>query len=229
MIRRRQPVKLSTIAKTLGAVAAGGAALAATFAFAVRPWYMRWGATGEEVRSALPGDELIPNAVYEYTRAITIAAPVEHVWSWLIQIGQDRGGFYSYDWLENLIGCDIHSVDRIVPELQELKVGDTVRMMSIERYPAGPSFAVVDLEPNHYLVMQGQGANPHEPAPNEYAATWAFVVRPIDEHHTRLLVRARAHSDPAWVSALFQVEPAAFIMERAMLKGIKQRAEANVE
>lgn len=218
-------MKLSTIAKTIGAIAAGGAALAATFAFAVRPWYMRWGATDEEIRMSLPGDELIPDAVYEYTRAVTINAPAERVWSWLIQIGQGRGGFYSYDWLENLMGLDIHSANTIVPALQDLKVGDTIRMTPTERYPEGPSFAVASIEPNHFLILRGQGADPSQPAPNAYAATWAFVLHPIDEQHTRLIARARAHSEPTWLATLYQVEPATFIMERAMLKGIKRRAE----
>ena len=97
----------------------------------VRPWHTRWRATSQDVRKRLPGDELVPNPTLESTRAITIRAPAEEVWRWLVQLGQDRGGFYSYDRLENLAGADIHNVDWIVPQMQHLKVGDFVPMAPV--------------------------------------------------------------------------------------------------
>ena len=94
----------------------------------IRSWYNRWGATADEIGRALPGDDLVPTPRQRYTRAITINASSDAIWPWLAQMGQGRGGLYSYDWLENLIGCDIHSVDWIVPAFQDLQVGDAVRL-----------------------------------------------------------------------------------------------------
>src|SRR5215212_4605652 len=91
-------------------------------------WRTRWGATPDECRRRLPGDELVPAPDWSYTHAITIDAPRSAVWPWLVQLGQGRGGFYSYEGLENLIGCDIHNVGEIRPELQRLRVDDQVRM-----------------------------------------------------------------------------------------------------
>ena len=105
------------------ALAAAGAGTLAAYALAVRPWHVRWGATDEEVNERLPGDELVRHPNVEATHAVTIKAPAEEVWPWLVQIGQDKGGFYSYSWLENLAGCRLRNADRIVPEFQRLKVG----------------------------------------------------------------------------------------------------------
>jgi hypothetical protein len=90
----------------------------------VRPWYLQWGATDEETRRPLPGDEIVPNAPGQETRAITIHASVDRVWPWLAQLEQDRGGFYSFDLLENLVGCDMPTDDRLRPDKQSWHVGD---------------------------------------------------------------------------------------------------------
>jgi hypothetical protein len=91
----------------------------------LRPSYSRWGATDEEVRRSLPGDELVPTPRAQSTWAVTIEAPPERVWPWLVQMGQDRAGFYTYEWFENgLLRLNIHNVDRIVPEWQNITVGD---------------------------------------------------------------------------------------------------------
>src|SRR6185295_17289451 len=95
-----------------------GAAGLAAYAYLIRPWHLRWGATDEEVKMALPGDEVTPQPKLNATHAITIRAPVSDAWRWLAQIGQRQGGFYSYTWLENLVGCRMHNADRIVPEWQ---------------------------------------------------------------------------------------------------------------
>jgi hypothetical protein len=113
----------------------------------VRPWHMNWGATDEEVRKRLPGDDLVLHPMLESTRALTIRAPAEEVWRWLVQLGQDRGGFYSYDRLENLAGADIHNVDRIVPQMQHLKVGDFVPMAPVQWGVPMGGFTVVSIEP----------------------------------------------------------------------------------
>jgi len=102
-----------------------GAMLAAPL---LRGRYNRWGATTSEVTASMPGDDLVPHPRLGYTRAITVDAPPEAVWPWLVQMGQGRGGLYSFDGLENLARCNIHSVDRIVREHQQLSIGDLVRM-----------------------------------------------------------------------------------------------------
>src|SRR5690242_10440737 len=110
---------------TLSAALLGlGAAIA--YALVFRPWHLRWGATDEETTETLPGDALVPHPKSQATHAITIHAPVAEVWPWLVQVGQDKGGFYSYTWLENLVGCQMRNADRIVPQFQQLQVGDKV-------------------------------------------------------------------------------------------------------
>ena len=118
--------KRSSVCGTLGGLAVASAAGFAAYVFAIRPWHRRWGATDAEVSGSMPGDDLVEGANFQTTRAIDIDAPLEAVWPWLAQIGQGRGGFYSYDLLENLMGLDIHSADRILPEFQDLRVGDVI-------------------------------------------------------------------------------------------------------
>ena len=154
------------------------------------------------------------------------------VWPWLVQIGQARGGFYSYSWLENLLGCDIHNADRILPEFQTLKAGDTIRL-----HPKAPPIPVVLVEPGRALVLHGR-PNPEVDQqyevkftkPGNYvASSWAFVLDPLDERTTRLLVRFRMDYDPTFGNKLAfraMLEPIHFVMQRKMLLGIKQRAEA---
>ncbi len=188
--------------------------------------YNRWGATDAEVASPMPGDELVAEPMLGYTRAVTIDATPERVWPWLVQIGQGRGGLYSYDGLENLVGCDIHSADRIVPALQGLAVGDLVRLG-----PVGyPCFRVHLVEPAAALVLVG--ADPRPPhdaaAPDSPAgiATWQWELRPTEGGHgTRLLARQRLTHPPRMSVMWHLVEPVGFVMERRMLRGIKERAE----
>src|SRR5689334_8185545 len=115
-------------------LAAAGIAFAAGYTFFVRPWTRFWGATNEEVQRALPGDDIVQRPRYLMMHAITIQAPPAEIWPWLVQMGQGRGGLYSYDWLENAIGCDIHSTDRIIPEYQHLELGDTIRLTPPQRF-----------------------------------------------------------------------------------------------
>ncbi|MCS7060382.1 MAG: hypothetical protein RMN25_04380 [Anaerolineae bacterium] len=195
---------------------------------AVSPWHVKWGATDDEAALALPGDELVPNPTFKSTRAITIHAPPADIWPWLMQMGQGRGGMYSYDLLENLFRLDLRSVDRVVPELQNLKVGDVI---PIE--PSGSGYTVVDLQPNERLLLLAQGAPQGIVGQSLQAAggrtSWLFLLRPIDTEHTQLIVRWRARinvfkSPLALALALF-IEPLEFIMERKMMLGIKERAE----
>jgi len=217
---------------------AGAAAVSAAAGYlAWRPRMLRWGASEEEAAGALPGDERTPHPRVQSTRAITIDAPPEKVWPWIVQMGIERAGFYSHDWVERLFGARYvegnHSATRIHPELQDLKVGDFVP------YGAGASARVDELEPNRHLL---------------HAEAW--VLRPLPGDRTRLIVRARgmgfisaaagalAPDAPAPSRALhfaitripgaeilargidfFFSDPLHHYMESGMLKGIKERAE----
>jgi hypothetical protein len=191
---------------------------AATYVLVVRRRQLAWGATSEESRGPLAGDELIATADVIATRAITVRASSEKVWPWIAQLGQGRGGFYSYDFLENLVGCDIHSADRIVGAWQDIAVGDEVRL-----YPEGP-LEVAALKPGRSLVLRG--GVPMGKTPPPYDFTWAFVVCGQPGGTTRLLVRERYRYTRGWAPLV--VEPAAavsFVMTRKMLRGIRDRAE----
>ncbi len=179
---------------------------------------LRWGATDEEVAAALPGDDLVPDADLIATRRITIQRRPEDVWPWIAQLGQGRGGLYSYDGLENLMGCDMHSADRIVPEWQSVQVGDQLRL-----HPEiGLAVSVAD--PGHALVVRG--GVPMGQTPPPYDFSWAFVLREQPDATTRLLVRERYHYTQWWAPALVEpVEILSFVTSRKMLLGIKRRAE----
>lgn len=190
----------------------GAAGLLLTYLRLLRPWHLRWGATEEEADASMPGDELISEPTIVSSRAVTIDASAEAVWPWLAQIGQGRGGFYSYDWIENLVGLDIHSSDRILEEHQRLRVGDHVALA-----PDGWGLDVELVEPGRSLVMR-------EPSGG---LTWAFTLNATNGT-TRLVARNR------WTTAggklsfrlyMALIDPAAFIMERKMLLGIKERSE----
>jgi hypothetical protein len=161
----------------------------------------------------------MPRASITATRAITVAASADHVWPWIAQLGQGRGGFYSYDFLENLVGCDMHNADRVVPEWQSIAVGDDVRL-----HPE-VALRVAAVEPGMALVLRG-GIPMGTVAP-PYDFTWAFAVRAQADGTTRLVVRER-YAYTRWWSALL-VEPVqliSFIMSRRMLLGIRRRAQS---
>jgi hypothetical protein len=212
-----------------GALAAATAAAASVYWLVVRPWHLRWGASDEEVARALPGDELIPDAKISSTHAITIQATPAEIWPWLVQVGQGRGGFYSYDWIEDAMGLDIHSADRILPEYQELKVGDTIPLA-----PDAFGLPVAIIEPEQAMVLHGDTRLPSGGAmpplkPGEYlAASWGFYLAGQADGATRLVERWRADYTPTVMNAVFYrafLEPGAFLMQRKMLLGIKARAE----
>jgi hypothetical protein len=175
------------------------------YQFLLRPRMARWGATDEEVDRAMPGDELLEEAG-TVTRAITIDARPELIWPWLVQIGFGRAGWYSYDWIDN---DGRPSADRIVPELQNLHVGDQVLMAP----EMGPTVRMID--PNRHLLCAGD------------QDTWCLGLYPVDDRRTRLVSRWREHwpRTPATIFWLLISEPGSFIMERKMLLGIKARTE----
>jgi len=194
------------------------ASAAAAYILVARPRQLRWGATDEESEGPLPGDDLIENPDITATRAITIRASAAQVWPWIAQLGQGRGGFYSYDFLENLVGCDIHSADRIVAEWQDIGVGDEVRLAP----KVGLGVAVV--EQGRSLVLRG-GIPLGNTAP-PYDFTWAFLLRDAPDETTRLIARERYAYARRWAPILVEpVEAVSFAMSQKMLRGIRDRAE----
>ena len=183
------------------------------------PWMLDWGATPEEAFGPLPGDDVVPSPMYRSTRALTIGAPVEDVWPWIAQIGQDRGGFYSATWIENMLLADIHNARTINPDWQSRQEGDLLPLTP-PRYPLG--FArrnekglgplIRRFVPEEFIVLEGWGS---------------FVVQPIAGGKTRLIVRDPTPPMSLPVRLLWQVffEPGHFAMEREMMKGIRARAE----
>src|SRR5438876_4967020 len=194
------------------------AVAAATYILFARPWHLRWGASAHECGMSLPGDDLIVSPDLTATRAITVRASAGQVWPWIAQLGQGRGGFYSYDFLENLVGCDIQSADRIVPRWQEIKVGDEVKLAP----EVGVDVAAV--EPGRSLVLRG--GVPMGKTPPPYDFTWAYALRERSYETTRLLVMARYAYTRRWAPFLVEpVEAVSFVMHQKMLRGIRDRAE----
>jgi hypothetical protein len=186
----------------------------------IRPWQLYWGSSAADRAITLPGDRLVPNANYRMDRVVEIRAPADSVWPWLVQIGQDRAGFYSYDRLERLFGADIHNAERVNPAWQVRQAGDLVRATQPDylggRFGTELGWRVNEVVPGRAIVLERWGA---------------FVLRPVDSATTKLHIRLRGEGTPSALAALLMpfdllvFEPAHFIMERGMLLGIKRRAE----
>lgn len=217
----RQDVREALVGLAEMAVTAVGAPV-------LRWRYNRWGASPEELAMPLPGDELVPRPKMTSTRAVTVLVPPEDVWPWVAQIGHGRAGFYSFDSLENLVGWDIHSADRILTDLPPVQVGDLVRLAP----PEAPCYRVVRADAPAAFVLAGADprtgeALPVPRSPEELAMTWQWVLRPIGGGVWTRLVSRQRYSYPRRQSALWHVvEPVDFVMERRMLLGITARAEA---
>jgi hypothetical protein len=184
--------------------ALAGCCATLAYAIAIRPRHLHWGARSEELDKHLPGDELLPVGGTRILHAVTINASPEDVWPWVAQIGQDRGGFYSYEWLENLAGCEMRNAEDIHEEWQHREIGETVFL-----HPTG-GLEVTVFEPGRALGLRNWGT---------------LVVEPDGRGRTRLLVRGVI--PPGHFAAAYAVlmEAPHFIMERRMLLGIKERAE----
>jgi hypothetical protein len=201
------------------------------YAAKVRPWLLSWGATPEDLADHLPGDDIVAAPRCTSTRAIDIAADPEDVWPWLAQLGQGRGGLYSYEWLENLFGCEIHNVDHVVPELQTIRPGDRVRLVP-EDFKVDLAFEVADAVPDHALVLKGLGTRKQAFEMGFAYPSWAFVIKHLEGQKVKLIARWRSDFPPtpaAYIWWKYGIEPVHFLMERKMLKGIKQRAESLAE
>ena len=201
-----------------GVTAIGGAAVSGVLA--VRRWQLRWGATSQEAGASLPGDDIIASPDLTATRAITIGTPAGQVWPWIAQLGQGRGGFYSYDFLENLAGCDIHSASRIVPQWQDVGLGDQIKLAP------QVALAVAVVEQEESLVLRGGVPMANTSPPYDF--TWAFVLKDEPGGATRLLVRERYAFMRPWARVLVEpVEAVSFVMSQKMLRGIRDRAEGS--
>jgi hypothetical protein len=195
----------------------------------IRPWYLTWGATGEEINRTWPGDDLSPRPVSLATRALTIHAPATAVWPWIVQLGQDRGGSYSYTWVENLLLADMHNAERIQPEWQRRQVGDTVWLARKDRYGGRGRVVVAVLEPNRAMVLVSPSdAERIFRGGRAKNGSWTFILEPVDAHTTRLILRSRGAQAESFAAMLFGrlvFDPVHFLMERKMMLGIKERAE----
>jgi proline iminopeptidase len=213
-------------------ILAVAAVLVVLYLLLTRPSIQHWGATPEEVSRIMPGDDLVPRPLTGYTYAITIHAPPEKVWPWLAQVGFQRAGWYSYDFIYKLVGAydfvDGHSANRIIPELQDLKVGDSIKI-----YAQAP-FKVAALEPNRLLYLQARvnfgtmgefGEN--DPLPEQFMRiSWVYQLDPIDAQTTRLIVRWRQDYNPSFMTHVAYggvLAPGSFIMQTKMLRGLRER------
>ena len=189
------------------------------------------GTTRQERHRELPGDELMPGPMAVTTHAITIGAPPERIWPWLVQMGWHRGAWYTAQWVDRLLfPANAPSADRLIPQFQHIKAGD--------RIPDGPpgsgcEFTVARLAPNRDLVLRSREHLP--PQWKRYGAwvdwTWAFILDDLGDGKTRFIIRSRGRAGPWWVAAayLLAVIPADFVMSRQMLRGVMARAERTTE
>jgi hypothetical protein len=206
------------------------------YALVIRPWQLRRGATDVEVRRALPGDDLVPDPKCGYTQAITIKASTSDIWPWLVQIGYKRAGWYSHDVLHRVMGVagsvdDEHrSAERIIPELQDLKVGDVVEIAP------GMGYVVAGIEPEQALILQSrvdtakwESLPSSDPLPEKYlSSSWVWFLEGIGDKTTRLIVRVRSDYNPGMLSTLSAGIPnelGSLVMQPKTLRVLKRRAE----
>jgi len=210
--------KYPVLKKTPAILALIGLVMAAYLLWA-RPYQLDWGATDEEVKRAMPGDDLNPDPKFLATRAITIEGTPEEIWPWLVQMGYGRAGFYGYDILENMGSKrGIRSADRILPEFQHFKVGDDV--------PISPTTVMVfyAIELDRYLIWAGETGGSY--------GVFNWSLYPVDESHTRLVSRIRwSHhwTQPGVLALDLFSEFTDHIAVRKILQGVKDRVEGRIE
>lgn len=223
--KRRRGIPISTT------IAATGAAISSAYLFLIRPWLLGWGATQAEAQRPLPGDDLIAHPKIEATQAITIHAPTAEVWPWLVQWGYQRAGFYSYDFIDRALGsADVTSSDRILPEHQQLNVGDRVLVAPDN------GFVVKSIDPGKHIVLEarydtttGKAVENGQPLPEAFLVTsWTWYLEPVGPQSTRMISRMKINYSSTLSNELMYhlfIEPGSCIMDRKMLLGIRDRAE----
>lgn len=196
-------------------------ALAGAYTFGYRPWFLRWGSTCDERRARWPGDDLVEHPRVTSMRAITIDAPPEKVWAWIQQIGQDRGGFYSYRVLENLAGAQMPMIEQIVPEFAPRTLGEEIWLSVPSSYGGKAKLAVAAIEKDRSMILVSM--EDYERIKNGEpirGGTWGFILQPLPDEKTRLVMRSvAARPMPSFW------ELPHFIMERRMMTRIKELAE----
>lgn len=207
-------------------LAGAGITAAALFTPFLRARRMHWGLSSELAARVYPGDERLSEPGSQWTHAIEIDAPPHEVWPWIAQIGADRGGFYSYQWLENIVGCEVRNAETVHPEWQ-VKVGDSLLL-----HPKGPPLPIVEAEPNRYFLTHAPASTAaREENVSFVEATWLFFLEPIESGRTRFISRYRvACSDDFATKLVFTspfIESIGFAMDRRMLIGVKRRVEAS--
>jgi len=200
---------------------------------AIRSWHMRWGATKAETAAVLPGDELFSGQPPAVTHAITIQAPPQDVWPWIRQIGQDRGGFYSYTPLENLAGCEMPRIHRIEPQWKDRTVGETVWFVTPKHFNGRGKMIAALVQPDRAFAMVSfDDWQRIQNGGRAQDGLWSFTLEPVGDGQTRLIARIRSapprNLAQRLASTLFW-EPAHFFMERKMLLTIKKLAEQTVQ
>jgi hypothetical protein len=208
--------KLLKIVRIIAIGALSVAVLAIIYATLVRPWHLRRGATEAEATMPLPGDDLVSDPKFKYTQAVTIDAPPEEVWPWLVQIGYHRAGWYSHDWIHRLLGVagsvdhEDRSAERIVPELQDLAEGDLIEIAP------GMGFEVLEMAPPRFLLTGTEDGS------------WVWYLESLNRDQTRLITRSRGSWGPGLGNALLYGIPndlGSLVMQPKTLRGIKERAE----
>lgn len=184
----------------------------------------RWGLSAAEAARGYPGDALVEAPRWGWTHGIEIDAPARAVWPWIAQIGADRAGFYSYQWLENLVGCDVHNAETIRADWQ-VREGDELRL-----HPKVPALRVQQVEPGRWFVALQAADRAARAAGRPWVAgSWLFLVAPLGDQRCRFVSRYRAASSDDLATRLrfgpTLVEPIGFAMDRRMLLGVKERAE----
>ncbi len=200
--------------ETLLALILVGLAILALYLVVVRPWQLRWGATDEEVAQRMTGDDVVTHPSFVATRAVTIKAKPADIWSWLVQIGSKRAGFYSIDWIDN---AGIASSEHIISKLQHMNVGDFVPMT-----PDGKNgMWVKDIETHAHILWWDKKGD----------STWLWQLTSLDDKQTRLITRLRVLYDWTlpWVIYYLLQDVGDIVMMRKCLLGIKRRAEATVQ
>lgn len=184
---------------------------------------LRWGTVGSEATDPLPGDELVPEPEWAYTLGVDVDASPEDVWPWIAQLGQGRGGFYTYQALENLLGCRITNTTEILPDHQHPAVGDDIFL-----HPTAAPLRVEIVDPPHAFVLRGSPVD-IDAEGGRGVSTWQFAVRAGPRGGSRLLTRGRYDHGPDWRSRLmfgrFPMEVISFVMSRKMMLEIKRLAE----
>jgi hypothetical protein len=213
--------RLGRVARILLVIFLATAVIVAANLFLFWPWMKTWGATSAEINADLPGDDLVSGANIRTTKGVTIQAAPDEIYPWLLQIGVDRGGMYSYDWLENLFGLNVRTADHIMPDLQDARIGDFWRFTPKDYVlNPGPGLYVRQLIENEaVLLCFGMEDKQQEPCID----SWQFVLVPRENGSTRLLLRSNMAMKPELpIKLTYYIQ---FIMERKMLLTLRERAE----